>query len=239
MMTVLICLVAVCLIVCSKVLKDQKETQNLIVSILGGVLLLLIVARFATCAGSGTPPEELTGNRHWAVGWRLGSLVAEHLPDGGTVAVLQTKPTSEPMRKLGESQLAGVRSALSDERYQIVVQQPDEVRSLMNSEATSEEEKTSLKDSVMASKDAQAIVSFVQLPVSPRMKDKFPPVYLLDSFATGHWVPAMKAGVVLGAVTTHRDTSKIRFNMEGGTPQERFDAIFQLFTPENVETFTK
>ena len=61
----------------------------------------------------------------------------------------------------------------------------------------------------------------------------------MDDFATGYWVPAMRGGLVLGAVTPHLDAAGVDFSKEAGRPQERFDAVFRLFTPDTVDAFRK
>lgn len=238
MMTFLICLVAVALIISTKVFKDKPEARVPVAGGLGILLMLLVLLRFTACSGERPPPRQLSVDRNWAVGWRLGVAVADQVADGGKVLVLQNQASEGPLAQVAASQVDGLRHSLPEETYELVVLKPDALQAFLPEEVTEDgAEKSSLKDSLMAGKDAQAIVSFVYLPVTPRMKDALPPVYLLDSHGTGFWVASMKAGVVQAAVTTHRDSSKINFSMEDGPPQERFDAIYQLFTPENMETF--
>lgn len=237
MTTILICLVAVALLAATKVLKEDRKTLGWVSGLLVGLMVLLIVLRFTACSTAEPPSADVTVDRYWAVGWRLGMAVSEDLPGGGKLVVLQPEPGSDVLARVADSQLAGLKEGLSEDVFEIITRRPGFLRGLEPDMSGAGGRGGPSKEDVSELKEAAAIVSFAQLPVSPRMKSTFPPIYLLDDFGSGYWIAAMKAGVVRAAVTTHRDSSKINFSLESGTPQERFDAVYQLFTPENVETF--
>lgn len=238
MMTFLICLVAVALIVATMLFKKDAQTLNKVAGALGVLLLLLLVLRFTTCSNKTPPPAHVTVDRNYVVGWRLGSLVAEAVPEGSKIIVLQSKPSTEAMTAVAESQLAGLRETLPEKAFDVVVHSPSFLRTVEPGAPDADADAGATDEDILDEvKDAQALVSFAYFPVSTRKKSRFPPIYLLDAQGGGYWVAAMKAGIVQAAITTHRDSSKINLNLKKGSPQERFDAIYEVFTPENVDTF--
>lgn len=237
MITVLLILVVIALVLCPALFKQNQKQLATARIILSVAALTLFVLRFTTCSNAPPPYGEETYNRYWTVGWRLGGLVATTSPEGGRVHFLQSTPRSPGMQTMNESQLEGFEAGAGKVKFEILVRQPASRGPMDLGDEVADA--PTMSECLEEAKGAQALVSFINLPLRGDVLEDLPPTFLMDDFSTGYWLAAMKSGKVLGAVTPHLDPALIDFEKEKGPPPERFDAIFRLFTPENVDEFRR
>jgi hypothetical protein len=94
----------------------------------------------------------------------------------------------------------------------------------------------SMAECLERARDADALVSFVTLPLGDD-PGRMPPLYLVDSLGSGYWMAAMKAGIVRAAVTPRMQLGQPRSRRKEADPEERFNAVYQLITPANMADF--
>jgi hypothetical protein len=178
---------------------------------------------------------ELSFDRHWMVGFTLGTQLSNDVPEGGLIVVLQSSNPSHSWSTMIESEMDGLRAALELDMFALERYRPD-ILPPGTPRQDEDPEPLSLEECLALAAEADAVVSFIQIPLT-NAPTLLPPVYLLDDQGFGYWKTSMEAGLVRAVITPRMQVGRAT-NTEPNAPEpESFDAIYQVITASNIDEF--
>lgn len=197
------------------------------------VLVLLGIRWYGGCRDEDVSHAATAGRRfQTAAGYMLGRHVADTVPGGGTILVLQIDPSSAISRAQvgGISQGAGGAFQVTTDAMGL----PDSDDAMMMDGATLSTEQ--LAEFIAGNPDADAVITCIGLPFSRRgieFPDPMPPFFSLEVPDPDVAAQLMHEGILHGFLVYRHDvdwsaTAGRRMEMD-----EIFDMRFKLVTPEN------
>lgn len=194
--------------------------------------LALIGIRIGGRAGRGVGAPEYS---LWpqAVGFRLGQVMAEDLPDGAKIVVLHSGADvySRNAKTVLESHIAGIRQGAGNKKFQIVPWVPDlpmEERMMLEQEILPAD---LVVRALKEHPDAAAYYSLIGPPPTDllrRVGGACPPIYAARVVVAEQAFPLLQQGIVPAFVHERTDVTT-RVEAPAGTPlAEAFESRYRL-----------
>lgn len=200
----------------------DAKTAGLIRLILCIFLVALSVGRCKSSqVASGT---ELTMDRRWLVGWKLGGVLAADFPDGGQVVVVQMNEISDAIREYNDSEVEGFMNGAGGVTFELTTLRGEGGPGGNPMNVSTD----TLKAMLSHASNSVAVVSFVNLPLSRMARIKLPPTYVFDPMGSMYWQKALDAGQIKAAIYPVMPEGKPPPTRVTGNPSERFDEMYKL-----------
>lgn len=169
------------------------------------------------------PPVEALSKRQACIGYALARAVAEDLPEGGDVAVIQWSPNGSSLDKVLQAQVQGIREGFKGTPLRISGEISPDDESLNNDAA-----EPGLLPSELFERAMSENVAMISLIGLPSKKVKIPVYsYPLSNTPPSRWKAALKRGM-LEAVVIGKPLSEQSEVSGSASLQDHFDAAFEL-----------
>ena len=236
----LLILVLIALIACFVLGRQNRDQmKGVIIGLAALAIVLALVNLFRSCSGGSGVSTAQVDRFEQAVGYRLGQALAEDLPDGGPVLVVQWEHLDvDRMQELNEARLDGLKAGASGARFTWTTDGPrpeqdgeEALDSLMMIEDMGLTEDL-FADLLARHEDVVAVVSFLTLQpdVIYGPQDR-PPLYFVD-FGMMQPLEFRDLGGAVGAVVQFREDADWRTKPgRGMSKEEVFELRYKLIRP--------
>ncbi|MBN1670296.1 MAG: sugar ABC transporter substrate-binding protein [Kiritimatiellae bacterium] len=227
----------------------RTHPQNAGVAIAVLIVVAIAAGGLRMCARSTSRPEAVRGGYYTAVAFKLGRAVAQSVPGGGEVLVVQYNFAGKPT-PTSLAQIAGLEQAFKNTPLRVGAVEPryDPAKDKYPQELTLVPAERGTPASLFFAAldkhpNAAAVVSFVGMPIRAEdgrpapARERTPPVFLVNPGTETPWADWMKKGLVKAVVMPRPGKTYGPLTAASGKSGEAlFDDYCQLITRENLDT---